>query len=61
MKTIQIIIIIIMALTRLNAKQEMRLAISDLKAKGVPAATAEIVTDMLRKELFDTGMFLIIR
>jgi len=43
-----------------SAAQKMRLAILDLKPQNVSGPTASMVSDLLRTELFNTGLFRVI-
>jgi TolB-like protein len=53
-----ILLVAIFSLTAFAGSQEqMVLAILDLKAQSVSANTAEMVSDMMRTELFNTGVF----
>ncbi len=56
-----IILILIISMTLLNAQQDkMRLAILDLQPKNVSTPTASMVSDLLRTELFNTGLFMVV-
>jgi len=55
-----IIFIIFLCISSVYSQEKMRLAIMDLQPQNLDKATAIMVSDLLRTELFNTGLFRII-
>jgi hypothetical protein len=55
-----ILALCLLAAAALAQEEKMRIAIVDLEARGVDAMTAQNVSDLLRTELFNTGLFRVI-
>ncbi len=53
------LLIYILPFTSLQA-ETMRIAVMDLKANNVPNSEAQAVTDLIRADLVDTGMFTVV-
>jgi hypothetical protein len=60
MRRILIVLCLVLVATSLPAQEKMRIAVLDLGAQGIDASSAAMVSDLLRTEIFNTGLFTIV-
>lgn len=60
LRKISLFLFLIIFVSKLYAAQKMRIAIMDLQANNLPKSTAQAVSDLIRTEMFNTGLFRVV-
>jgi len=55
-----LVLCMICCVSSLHAKEKMRIAVLDLKARGISRATSAAISNLLRSDIVDTGLFTVV-